>query len=77
MDCKVVLDADQSSRYVKVLRAKEPAPESPGLDKDDKPLPAPKPRTDAELIQEDLFGHISGGVLYKEKQDAQSAVKVF
>ena len=83
MDCKVTLNRDQSSRYLKVLRARESAPEtpvSPGDDKDGNPLPAPAPtppRTDAEIIQSDLFSHISGGVLYKEKQEAQSSVKEF
>ena len=77
MDCKVVLTTDQNSRWLKVLRAKEPAPVSPGVDKDDKPLPAPAPRTDAELIQDNLFDHISGQVLYKERQEASSSVKEF
>ena len=77
MDCKVSLTVDQNSRFVKVLRAREPVPESPGLDKDEKEIPAPSPRTDAQLIQDNLFNHISGAVLYKEKQDAQSSVKEF
>ena len=77
MDCKVTLNADQNSRYLKALRAEEPAPVSPGLDKNDKPLPAPPARTDAQLVQEALFEHISGAVLYKERQEAQSSVKEF
>ena len=76
-DCKVVLTTDQNSRWLKVLRAKEPAPVSPGLDKDDKPLPVPKARTNDELIQEELFDHISGQVLYKERQVASGTVKEF
>ena len=77
MDCKVVLNADQNSRWLKVLRAKEPTPVSPGLDKDDKPLPVPKARTDAQLIQVALLDHISGKVLYTERQAASSSVKPF
>ena len=76
-DCKVVLTTDQNSRWLKVLKAKEPAPVSPGLDKDDKPLPVPKARTNAELIQAALFDHISGAVLYTERQVASSSVKEF
>ena len=76
-DCKVVLTADQSSRWVKILRAKEPAPVSPGLDENDKPLPVPKARTDTELIPDSMFDHISGAVLYTERQIASSSVKEF
>ena len=76
-DCKVVLTTDQNSRWLKVLRAKEPAPVSPGVDENDKPLPVPKARTDAQLIQDSLFDHISGVVLYTERQVASSSVKEF
>ena len=77
MDCKVVLTTDQNSRYLTVLRAKELAPVSPGVDTEGKDLPAPKARTDAQLIQISLFDHISGAVLYTERQEASSSVKAF
>ena len=77
MDYQVILNEDQGNRYLKVLRAKDPAPVAPGLDKDDKPLPAPKARTNAELIQDNLFGHVKGAVLYTERQAASSSVKEF
>ena len=77
MDCKVVLTTDQNSRWVKVLRDKEPTPVSPGVDSEGKDLPAPKAKTDAELIQDSLFDHISGTVLYTERHVASSTVKEF
>ena len=64
-DCKVVLTTDQNSRYLKVLKAKEPIAEGD------------RPKTDAQLIQAALFDHISGAVLYKERQAASSSVKEF
>ena len=66
MDCKVVLNADQSSRWLKVLKAKAPAVEE-----------GERARTNAELIQDSLFDHISGAVLYTERQAASSSVKPF
>ena len=74
-DCKVVLTADQNSRWLKVLKAK--APVSPGVDSEGKDLPVPKARTNVELIQDSLFSHISGAVLYTERQAASSSVKEF
>ena len=76
-DCKVVLNTDQNSRWLKVLRAAEHPPVSSGVDGDGKDLPVPKARTNAELIQDSLFSHISGAVLYKERQEASSSVKPF
>ena len=65
MDCKVVLNSDQSSRWLKVLKAKEPTVEGE------------RAKTDVQLIQDSLFDHISGAVLYSEKQVASSSVKRF
>ena len=76
-DCKVVLNADQNRRWLKVLKAKEPAPSPPGEDEEGNVLPVPKPKTDAQLIQDNLLDHISGQVLYKERQEASSSVKEF
>ena len=65
MDCKVVLTTDQNSRWLKVLKAKELSVEGE------------RAKTDAELIQDNLFSHISGAVLYTERQAASSSVKEF
>ena len=65
-DCKVVLTTDQNSRWLKVLKAKEPAAEE-----------GERAKTDAQLIQDSLFDHISGAVLYTERQEASSSVKPF
>lgn len=77
MDCKVVLNTDQSSRWLKVLREKESIPVSLRFDDADKALPAPSKKTDAQLIQDSLFSHISGAVLYTERQESQRNVKEF
>ena len=65
-DCKVVLTTDQNSRYLKVLRGKEPSVEE-----------GESAKTDVQMIQESLFDHISGAVLYTERQAASSSVKPF
>ena len=65
MDCKVVLTTDQNSRWLKVLKAQEPKVEGE------------RAKTDAQLIQIALLDHISGKVLYTERQVASSSVKEF
>ena len=65
-DCKVVLTADQNSRWLKVLKAQEPTVEK-----------GERAKTDAQLIQVALLDHISGKVLYTERQAASSSVKEF
>ena len=66
VDCKVVLTTDQNSRWLKILRAKEPTVEK-----------GERAKTDAQLIQVALLDHISGKVLYTERQAASSSVKEF
>ena len=70
-DLKITLTTSQASRYLAVLKKREP---SPGVDEEGKDLPG---RTNAQLVTANLMSHISGLVRYDAEQTAKAGITPF